>query len=272
MSASEDILEIPAPRDGERLAYGSDPYHFGDLRLPVSAGPHPVVIGIHGGYYRARYGLAYFGHACAALTALGFATWNIEYRRLGNPGGGWPGTFIDIAAAADHLRALAETYTLDLARVVTLGHSAGGHFACWLAARQRIAANLPLYTATPLPIHAAVSLAGVLDLRRAWELRLSDGVVRQLMGGTPEDYPDRYAAASPSDLLPLGLPQILIHGTADSNVPYAISADYAAAAQAKGDDVDLVTLEGVGHFEIVDPRADEWRVVVAAVQRAAGAR
>ena len=126
MSASEDILEIPAPRDGERLAYGSDPYHFGDLRLPVSAGPHPVVIGIHGGYYRARYGLAYFGHACAALTALGFATWNIEYRRLGNPGGGWPGTFIDIAAAADHLRALAETYPLDLARVVTLGISPAG--------------------------------------------------------------------------------------------------------------------------------------------------
>src|SRR5579864_1380245 len=173
MSTSrERILETPPPRGGTRLSYGPDPLHYGDLRLPDRAGPHPVIMMIHGGFWRDRFDLEYAGHPCAALTAAGAATWNVEYRRIGNPGGGWPGTLLDVALAADHLRELAADYGLDLDRVVTMGHSAGGHLALWLAARGRIPAGETLYTPDPLPLRAAVALAGVADLRRAWELGL----------------------------------------------------------------------------------------------------
>ena len=255
-----------------RTAYGSDPQQFGELRLPAGAGPHPVVLLLHGGYWRARYDLAYFGHAAADLTAHGYATWNLEYRRVGNPGGGWPGMFQDVAAGMDHLRTLATSHPLDLDRVVLLGHSAGGQLALWLAARAHISPESALYTAGRTPYaptpKAAVSLAGVLDLRQASARHLSNNAAHELLGGPPEQFPDRYAAASPAELLPLGVPAILIHGTADSNVPYALSHDYAQAARAAGDAVELVTLPGVGHFEIVDPRAPQWEMVVQAVERA----
>lgn len=270
--SSEDILELPAPEAGvTRLPYGKSKFQFGDLRLPRSGGYslHPVVIAVHGGYYRARYGLGYLGHVAAALTAAGFATWNIEYRRLGYRGGGWPGTFSDVAAAADHLEALAAVYPLDLSQVVAIGHSAGGQLACWLAGRHRISAQQPLHSERPLPIRGVVSLAGVLDLRRAWDLHLSHGIVRRLLGGTPEQVPERYDIASPLALLPLGVPQILIHGTEDTSVPFEISERYAAAARAKGDQVQLLALPGAGHFELVDPRTPEWQSVLQSVRKVA---
>ena len=123
--------------------------------------------------------------------------------------------------------------------------------------------------AQPIPVAGVVSLAGVLDLRRAYLLRLSNGIVRRLLGGTPEQYPERYAAASPMDLLPLGVPQILIHGTEDSSVPYDFSVSYQEAAGAKGDNAQLITQQGAGHFEMVDPRSNEWRDVLHAVRKAA---
>ena len=269
--SSEDILELPAPEAGViRLPYGTSKYQFADLRLPAAGdGLHPVVIAVHGGYYRARYGLSYLGHAAAALTAAGFVTWNIEYRRLGYRGGGWPGTFLDVAAAADYLETLAASYPLDLSRVVTVGHSAGGHLACWLAGRHRIPAGQPLHAKRPMPVSGVVALAGVLDLRRAWELRLSHGIVRRLLGGTPEQVPERYDSASPLALLPLGVPQILIHGTQDDSVPFEISERYAEAAREQGDEVQLIALPGAGHFELVDPRTPEWQSVMQSVRKVA---
>lgn len=268
--ASEDILMLPAPPAGARIAYGADPLQFGELRLPDEAGSHPVVMLLHGGYWRARYDLAYFGHAAADLTSHGYATWNLEYRRVGNPGGGWPGMFLDVAAGMDHLRMLAAQYPLDLRHVVVLGHSAGGQLALWLAARPRIGPESPVYTADPLLPKAVISLAGVLDLRQASARHLSNDAAHELLGGPPEQYPDRYAATSPAELLPIGVPAILIHGASDENVPYALSHDYAEHARAAGDAVELVTLPGVGHFEIVDPRAPEWQTVVEAIGRASG--
>lgn len=264
---SGSILDVPAPRADARIPYGAGEYHFGDLRLPRGAGPYPVAIVIHGGYWRARYDLEHIGHLCAALTRAGLATWSLEYRRLGNPGGGWPGTFLDVAAGADYLRQLAGSFPLDLAQVVAVGHSAGGHLAAWLAGRHHIAPASPLHAEHPLPLRGVAPLAGVLDLQRADELRLSAGVTGELMGGAPDQYPDRYAAASPAALLPLGVRQILLHGTADEDVPYAISRDYVAAAQAAGDDAELVTLPGAGHFEVIDPRSAEWPQVERAVLR-----
>jgi acetyl esterase/lipase len=261
-----DILSLPPPPADARLPYGPGEFHFGDLRLPTGEGPHPVLVVIHGGFWRARYDLLYMGHLCAALVGEGIATWNIEYRRLGNAGGGWPGTFHDVALAAGHLRHLAQPYNLDLARVAAIGHSAGGHLALWLVASHRMKPGDPLYVADPLPLHGAISMAGVADLQRAWELRLSSNVVEDFLEGTPQQVPERYAAASPIELLPLGVPQTLIHGTEDENVPYEISTCYYAAAQTACDPIDLVTLEGTGHFEPVDPRSQEWPAVAAAIR------
>jgi acetyl esterase/lipase len=262
---SRDILDLPAPGADARLAYGPEPQQFGELRLPAGAGPHPVLVVIHGGFWRARYSLEHIGHLCAALTAAGLATWNVEYRRVGDAGGGWPGTFHDVAAAAEYVRELAPTYGLDLGRVVALGHSAGGHLALWLAGRHRIPPGDPLAAAAPLPLRAAVSLGGVVDLRWASERRLGNGAVEDLLGGPPDQVPERYAAASPAALLPLGVRQVLIHGTADTNVPFALSEGYVAGAVARGDDARLVPLSGAGHFEVIDPRSREWPVVAEAV-------
>ena len=258
---SQDILRIPPPPPGERIAYGSDPLQFGDLRLPDGKGPHPVAIVIHGGFWRAAYDLEHIGHVCAALQQAGIATWSLEYRRVGNPGGGWPGTFQDVALGADDVRKIAAKYNLDLNRVVAVGHSAGGHLALWLGTRKGLPKDSLLYSPDPLSLHGIVSLAGVADLRRAWELKLSNTVVADFLGGSPYEVDDRYRLGSPIERLPLGITQRLIHGTADANVPYDISTNYVSAAKARGDKAELVTLEDAHHFELIDPRTKEFETV-----------
>jgi acetyl esterase/lipase len=262
---SDDILEREVSPADARIAYGAEPRQFGDLRLPAGGGSHPVVIGIHGGYWRERYDLVHFGHACVALTEAGFATWNIEYRRTEGGGGGWPTTFQDVGAAADYLRVIAPDFDLDLNSVVTVGHSAGGHLALWLAGRHTIAPTSPIYTDKPLPLAAAVALAGAVDLRRTWSLGLSDNATGLLMGGSPAEYPERYAAGSPYDLLPLGIRQFLIHGTADSDLPLEVSERYEQRAVARGDAATLLTLPDVGHFELIDPTSHIWPTVLSAI-------
>jgi acetyl esterase/lipase len=231
-----------------RSFYGSATLQFGDLRVPDGVPLSPIAIVIHGGYWRNRYGLDYIVPMCEALTAAGIATWNLEYRRIGDSGGGWPGTFEDVAAGAEHLKVLSSEFNLDLNRAVTVGHSAGGQLAFWLASEKK------WFT-------GAVSLAGVLDLRRSWELGLSDHIVAQFLGGSPKEVPDRYDFASPLERLPIGMPQKLFHGTADSSVPYEISERYARAAKSCGDDAELIAFEGAGHFEVVDPRTKEFERV-----------
>jgi acetyl esterase/lipase len=263
---SAEILTLPAPPADHRIPYGPDPSQFGDLRMPPGGGPHPVVVYLHGGFWRAAFSLEHAGHICAALTAHGMATWSLEYRRIGQPGGAWPGTFEDVARGADYLRKLTSSHPLDADRVIAMGHSAGGHLALWLAARHRIPPGSPLHFPQPLALRGAVSLAGVCDLRRGSELGLSNGVVHELLGGTPWEVPDRYETASPAESLPLGVRQVLIHGTADDRVPYEVSEGYRDAALASGDDVDLITLPAADHFELIDPRSSVWPIVLRAVQ------
>jgi acetyl esterase/lipase len=231
-----------------RFAYGPHPLQFGELRVPEAAGPHAVAIVVHGGFWRNIYGLDYIRPVCDSLTAAGIATWNLEYRRLGDPGGGWPGTLEDVAAGAEYVRQAGSQFHLDLNRVISLGHSAGGHLALWLASQSKL-------------LRGAISLAGVVDLRRAWELRLSNTVVADLLGGGPEDVPDRYALASPIERLPFGISQKLFHGTADTSVPHEISERYVHTAHLRGDNAELITLENAGHFELVDPRTKEFAAV-----------
>jgi acetyl esterase/lipase len=265
-----DVLATPPPPPDARIPYGAHASQFGDLRLPPGPGPHKVAVLVHGGFWRAQYDLAHLGHLAAALTAIGFATWNVEYRRVGEQSGGWPNTFLDVARACDHVRELAARLPLDLTRVMAVGHSAGGHLAVWLAARWRIPAGDSLHTADPLRLAGAVSLAGAIDLRRVSQLGLSNGAVYGLMGGSAASLPDRYRTASPPDLLPLAVSQVLVHGTDDEEVPYDLSRDYAERARARGDHVELVTLPGEGHFALIDPESQVWPTIAGTIQRAFG--
>jgi acetyl esterase/lipase len=229
-----------------RVPYGPDTFQFGELLAPEGKGPHPVVVVIHGGFWRAKYGFEYMTPLCEALTGGGVATWSLEYRRIGNPGGGWPGTLDDVAAGARHLRSVSEKYGLDLDRTIALGHSAGGHLALWLSSQ------------SALSLHGVVALAAVADLRRAWELRLSKSVVADFLGGGPEDFPERYKEASPIERLPIGIRQILIHGTLDPSVPFEISERYVSKAASLGDPAELIPLKDSHHFELVQPGTWEF--------------
>jgi acetyl esterase/lipase len=284
LNPDEQTTNTPSPLKAKRIAYGPEPLQFGDLYLPNGPGPYPTVILIHGGYWRARYGLDLMTGLAEDLATRGYAGWNIEYRRVGNLGGGWPGTMLDVALAADYLRRLAPAYALDLQRVVAIGHSAGGHLALWLAARPRIAHDSPLAgssitpqgsnyaeiaTSTPLPLAGAISLAGVVDLEMAWRLNLSNGAVVGLLGGSFIDVPERYAASSPAAMLPLGVPQVLIHGTNDDSVPLQVSQAYTKAAKAVNDPVTYIELEGVDHFDLIDPDSHAWAITIEALQKIA---
>ena len=251
-----DIRQLPPPTADVRLPYGSDALQFGDLRLPEGNGPHPVAVVIHGGFWRSAYNLEHIGHLCAALTAAGIATWSLEYRRVGDIGGGWRNTVEDVARGADHVKTLAGEYPTDSQRVIAVGHSAGGHLALMLAARKRVG--------------GAVSLAGVADLHRAWELRLGNDAVASFLGGSPEELPDRYEQASPRALLPLGVPQRLVHGAKDTVVPLEISDTYVKAAREAGDDAELIVLPQAGHFEVIDPRSAEWPEVMQIIASLCG--
>lgn len=260
---SRGILIRQAPAADHRIAYGKDEFQFGELRLPKTAGPHPVAIVIHGGCWMSQYGLGYMGHVSAALAEAGIATWNIEYRRIGNAGGGWPGSFEDAARAADYLREIAGKYSLDLNRVTAVGHSAGGHLALLLAARQRFPKNSPLYSANPLPLRGIVSLAGITDLRKTGTA--CDREVIQFAGGEAKEKAPIYDQASPITLLPLSVKQKIIQGGADTIIPLAMATEYAEAAKKKKDDVELIVLKDADHFQLVDPKSPAWSPVQEAV-------
>ena len=216
---------------------------------------------IHGGFWRARYGLRLEDLLVADLPRRGWAVWNLEYRRLGmRSGGGWPATFEDVAAGIDHLGTLDEP--LDLSRVVGIGHSAGGHLALWAAARRGLPAGAP--GAEPrVRLSAAVSQGGVVDLREAARLGLSRHAAEELLGGPPTKWPQRYELASPIERLPLRVPQLLVHGDADDEVPIGIARGYAERAAYADDPCELVEIAGGGHDEHLEPGSRAWAAVVA---------
>jgi acetyl esterase/lipase len=270
-----NIFSDPALPADHCFSYGTGLSQFGDLRLPAGTGhPAPLVVFLHGGWWQSAYDLEYAGHLCNALKHAGIATWSLEYRRVGETGGGWPGTFQDAAAGFDWIEKLAKTYPLDLSRVIAMGHSAGGHLAFWLAGRHHIAQSSPLYDPQPkAKLHGVVALAGAVDLRltidlSGWFTFAHDKrEVASLMGGLPDVLPERYRAGNPGDLLPFNIPQVLIQGTNDGQIPPQLPARWADQARRQGDEVTIHRIEGAGHFDVVDPQSAAWPVVLRAIQR-----
>ncbi|MFC2144367.1 alpha/beta fold hydrolase [Acidobacteriota bacterium] len=267
MSAS-DVVALPQPEPEYRLQYGEKPLQFGELRLPEGEGPFPVVIVIHGGCWLAAYDLGYMSAFADALTAAGVATWSIEYRRVGDEGGGWPGTFQDVADAADYLLEIALEYDLDLDRVAAVGHSAGGHLALWLAGRKWLDGEDPLRGEAPLALNGVVALAGIPDLEAYAAPEGCGSAVSGLLGGEPSEVPDRLLRASPIAMVPFGVAQTLVIGEFDSIVPESQARSFADAARQMGDSVAVTTVLGAGHFELVDPSHGGFKVIRETVLKA----
>ncbi|HEX2669055.1 MAG TPA: alpha/beta hydrolase [Gammaproteobacteria bacterium] len=248
----------------QTFRYGPAASQAGDLHLP-DRNDAPVVCLFHGGFWRMPYGRDQMTPLAEDLARRGYAAWNLEYRRLGEAGGGWPGSFEDAHAGIEHLAQLrADGAGIDLSRVMTVGHSAGGHLALWAAGPRRIAASSAL---PQVRIMAAVGQAPAADLKRVHELGCSNGVAQELLGGTPSEVSERYALASPRELLPLGVPQLVVHGEKDDVVPAAVGRDYAKAGEKAGDTVEYIELPGVGHFEHLDPKGEAWGKVVEWLER-----
>ncbi len=259
MSWPRLAIDVLAPRRSYR--YGSEHRcQRADLHLPSGRGPHPVVVTVHGGSWMAGYGKIVMRGLAGDLVRRGYAVWNIEYRRIGRgQGGGWPHTFLDVAAAVDRLTTVPAP--LDLDRVTVLGHSAGGQLALWAAGRPGLPAGAP-GSAPRVEAGAAVSAAGVNDLAQTYR-EAPHGVVGVLMGGGPDAYPDRYAIADPVAQVPLEVPVLLVHGSDDAVVSVRRSRNYAQAARARGAEVELVEIAGPAgsHRSHVDPRSPSWGAI-----------
>lgn len=261
---SEDALDQPPPPADHRFVYGAAPSQFIDVRVPVGSGPFPCALLIHGGFWKEEYGLDYFGHVAGALCSVGFVVANIEYRRVGEGDGGWPGTFEDVAAAARFVVDNGDEWNLDRSRLIALGHSAGGHLALWLAGQSAVPPESPV-AGSGVDLAGVVSLGGVADLIDVDDRRLGDDAVRRLLAGGQAAFPERYRAASPAALLPLGVPQLLVHGEDDEDVPIEHARLYLQKAEEAGDRIDAVFLAKTGYFEIVDPTSEVWPRVLAAI-------
>lgn len=272
--SAADVVALESPAPTHRLAYGAEPLQFGHLRLPSGEGPFPVVVFVHGGCWLSAYGIGHVGPLEQAWADAGYAVWSLEYRRVGDDGGGWPGTYQDVAAGADHLRALARTYPLDLGRVVTSGHSAGGSFALWLAARGGIPRGSELWRPDPLPVHGVLALAPAPDLEGLHAAGTCGSVIGGLMGGGPDEVPERYAAASMMRLEPPPVPQIAVLGARDASWAPVGRAWHAHAGPRSGDLLELREAPESGHFEMIVPGTSTWPLVMEAlaeVFRRAGA-
>jgi acetyl esterase/lipase len=256
---------LPQPRGGEKIVYGPAPSQYVQYWAPQGAGPHPVVILLHGGCWQHEVAdLDYMNAVALDLHKRGLAVWDVEYRRVDEPGGGYPGTFQDVAQAVDLLRREAPRRNLDLERVIAVGHSAGGHLGLWAAGRANLPASSPLHASDPLPIHAVVSLGGLPDLKGTSDAIAQvcgDNIVARLTGPPTPEHPDVFADTSPVSLLPIRTPVLMIHGVYDSIAPPWHGANYRRLAREKGDRVEVLNLADAGHFELVWPGSDAWKVI-----------
>ena len=262
--SAEALLDFPSPAPDHTIPYGSDPLQFGELRLPEGDGPFPLIVFIHGGCWMAEYDIEHSRKLAAQFPVEGIASWSLEYRRVGNAGGGWPGTFDDIAAAYGQLETLGETHSLDLDRVILGGHSAGGHLALWLARRIEDEPRAGLIR--PLGV---LGLAPAADLEFLVDQGTCDDAARKLMGGTPEEYPERYQQGSLAQRAPMYTPQIAIVGKYDETWR-EVGVRYAMNAAKNGAPIRLTEAVESGHFEMIDPDSSTWPLVLTAAKALLG--
>lgn len=257
--------DVTAATEAVQRAYGPAPEQYGELRLPPGDGPFPVAIVLHGGCFVAKMATARSTAAFAnELRHHGIATWNVEYRRIGSPGGGWPETYRDAGRAADHVRVLAREFPLDTTRVIAVGHSAGGVLALWLGARESLPPTSELFADEPLPLRAVVALGADGDLQPIADVLTQTceiPVVAELLGADAETRKTRVSQANPVDMPPLRVRQVLISGDEDRFETPALRDAYVARARAKGDDVEVTTIPGAGHFDVINPQSKAWPTV-----------
>jgi len=271
-----DLLARPKPTADKSFRYGPDPYQVVDLWRPPGKGPHPVVLMVHGGCWTTSIAdRTLMNYLAGDLRGRGYAVWNIDYRGVDRPGGGYPGTFLDTAAAADLLRTAARAYPLNLSRVVAVGHSAGGHLALWLAARPRLPAASPLRAGVPLRIRNVISLGGLPDLEQAATPPGSGcgtEVIDKLVGPLTFSSRDVYADTSIPRLAPLGVHQWLVNGDTDRIIPNAFATDYAAKMRTAGDEVSVKFVSATGHVELVAPGSKAWSHTLGLIAEATARR
>ena len=247
-----DILDRPAPPPDLTVPYGALPEHVIDLRFPPRR-PAPLIVLVHGGFWTPDFDRSHLGPMAQALAAAGYVVAVPEYRRAGMAAEGWTGTFDDIAAALDQAAVITEPHGADVSAVTWAGHSAGGHLVLWAAARPGLPAGSPWRA--PCPATHVVSLAGCNSLRLTAEWKLGAAAAVKLMGGGPDEVPDRYAVADPAALPPPLVPVTLIHGTEDDRVPLAMSQAFKAGR--------LIEIPGAGHFDLIDPQSSAWPRVLS---------
>lgn len=252
------VLTRPAPAPDVTVAYGDHPEQVADLRRPAGAGPaRPLVVVLHGGFWRSEYDRSHTGPLAAALAALGYPVAQLEFRRTGQPGGGWPGTLTDVlagVAALPGLAAAALPGRIGPGAPILLGHSAGGHLALYAAAH------------APAVVGGVLALAPVSDLGEAYRLDLDGGAVAALLGGGPAEFPDRYRTTDPRALVPVRSRTVVVHGALDRQVPVEMSRTFVAGATAAGTDITLLELPKCEHFGLIDPESPAWPQVTDALR------
>jgi acetyl esterase/lipase len=255
-----EVLTRPAAGPDFTVRYGAHPDQVADVRLPPGEVTRPLVIFIHGGFWKADFDRQHTAPLAVDLAGHGYPVATIEYRRMGQAGGGWPGTFDDVAAAVAAVPDLVVAAPAargridrDLARPVVAGHSAGGHLALWVAGE------------VGTGVRGVLALAPVADLALAYRLGLDDGAVAVLLGGGPREVPERYAVADPARRPATGVPTVVVHGADDVVVPIEVGRGYVTAARRAGGDPRLVKLPGIEHFGVIDPRSPAWPAVLAAL-------
>lgn len=270
-----DYLALTGPAPTAKLAYGSAPSQYAELFRPSGDGPFPVAVLVHGGCWTVKFGgIEQMRNLAGALAAQGIAVWNVEYRRVDEDGGGYPGTYLDINAALDLLGAQAARHQLDLGRIVAIGHSAGGQLVQWIAGRSRIPASSPLFQAHPLPLREIISLGGLADLRNERALiKASCGRDTVDLAGSPSSTrPDVFSDTNAAELMPNGSRTVLITGELDTIAPPRAARDYAARARAAGDQASVVILPGASHYDEVAASSPAFKLVLPAIRAALGMR
>lgn len=264
-------LALTGPSPTAKLAYGPAPSQYAELFVPHGAGPFPVAVLVHGGCWTSKFGgIAQFRNMAGALAARGIAVWNVEYRRVDEEGGGYPGMYLDMHAALDLLAANASAHKLDLERVVAVGHSAGGQLVQWIAGRSRIPAGSPLYHPDGLKVDRIVSLGGLADLRHEAALIKSscDRDIAQLAGTPSAERPDVLVDTNAADLMPNGSRTWLVTGALDTISPPRVAHDYAARANAAGDKAEVVILPDASHYDEVAATSPAWPQVLRVIEQA----